>query len=265
MANAGTDEIAVLAGSSNVYHNTLALFRDFHDICCYSKVQSIVSKSTRTGVEQCGVDFRYICNTTASIVERISSGWIANCIIFFEEPEAITKEDALSISDECAQLTEGFRKIHSYVVGMSERLHDKFEEVKNDNQLCLDEAEKAIEAADLENKLADNARKEAEMEARKAQSSQDGWFIAAWIPVVNIVALPMYLSSCDKTAEAMTAETGATEKSKIAAQIKHEAVKHQESAKVCACVHVRLMSYEHCIIQSYYILSHLYMYTGCCR
>lgn len=233
MASTSTDEITLFTESFEVYNNTMAYFRDFHDLYHYSGVKGIVLESTMTAVEQCAVDFRFVCNATATIAEKVSNGWIENCIIFFEEPDAITKEDALSIASECKIYSEGFRKIHEWVVIIAGRLHDQFQAVKVDNKLQVDEADDALRLARSQNEKAAEARKAAKEAAIKAKRNEELWYFAAWIPVVNFVALPMYALRSEEARKAASKEDQATEHSENAKISGNEAEKRQQSVKVC--------------------------------
>ena len=116
--------------------------------------------------------------------------------------EAITPEDAKAIAFEATQNSGRFSVIHGWVVSMAGNLHEYYKAVEQETGVVLLEAEKALEEAKSINRAAEIARKEAETKAKEAEGSQYSWGVAAFIPVVNIIALPMYISCRDETDKA---------------------------------------------------------------
>ena len=243
-----TDEVGLLSASSAVFKDAMTKFRDFHDICRCTDVTEVkvITAETFTKIEQCAVDFRYTCNQTATIVERISNGWIEDCIVFFEDLEAITPEDAKAIATEATQNSGRFSVIHGWVVSMAGNLHEYYKAVEQETGVVLLEAEKALEEAKSINRAAEIARKEAETKAKEAEGSQYSWGVAAFIPAVNIIALPMYISCRDKTDKATESKRTTLVSVENAVREQSEAEEQQEKIKIIV---EKIAELARCLVQ----------------
>ena len=226
------DDVQMLSESPEVYKAVLVTFRECYNLCCYSS-DSILSVDLKKDIEQCGVDFRYICEQTATLVERIISGFIDNSLLFFGNEEAMkSKEMAQAIAGQTAELATGFTAIRTWVQNLAGRCNECMQMIKNKRDVHLEDVTKALEDAVEDKRKADKARKTAAKLALEKEDTQLGWGIASWIPVVNFVAIPMYILSRDATAKAVSEKSEAEEAAASTEKKRTKADRDKKKAQV---------------------------------
>ena len=235
-----TDEITLFGGSSAVYKDAILKFRDLVDISRYNRGVKIISDLTATNIEQCAVDFRYTCDQTATIVERLANGWMEDTKLFFEDPEAMTPEDAKAISVEALKFSGYFRTIRDRVAELAGKLHGYFKTIVQEHGVAVEEAEKAFEKARTENKVAEEARDKAAKQAKEAADTQFYLGVSAFIPFLNLVTLPMYLSAQGTTVYAEKHKDDALSKAAISGKKKDEKNAHLKEIKASLFVNSAL-------------------------
>ena len=231
---ANQDDLKLLSTSPDMCKIVLSRFRDCYYTCCCSE-DSILSKQTKTSVEQCAVDFRHVCDQTATLAERISSSWIDDCIIFFKNEKAnASSEMAGIIASQATEFEKGFTAIRDWIRQLAGRCNGCLEEIGRVKEVSLEEAKERVKVAEENMKKAGLAREEAEKKARSAEDTQYAWGIASWIPIVNLVALPVYLLSCrSDTEKAHEEESKATTAVAESNALQSKAKTDEEKIKVC--------------------------------
>eukprot|EP00731_Ephydatia_muelleri_P006256 Em0003g504a len=205
------DDVQILSEAPEVYKAVLVTFRECYNVCCYSS-DSILSVHVKKDIEQCGVDFRYICQQTATLAERITSSFIDDSLLFFEDEEVMkSKEMALGIADQAAELAKGFTAIRSWVTNLAGRCNGCIQKISQEKGVHLSNVKKALEGAQQDKRKADMAREAAAKAVQEKEDTQFIFGVASWIPVVNLVALPLYFMARSDTAEAVSEKNKAEE------------------------------------------------------
>lgn len=220
-----TMEFLSTVASPEICKRVLSKFRVLY---CYSE-DSILSKQTKTSVEQCAVDFRHVCNQTATLAKRISSSWIEDCILFLKDDKAYASSEMVDRASQSTEFVKGLAVILDWIRQLAERCHVCLWEIENVKHVRLREAKERAIAAEANMKIAGLA---AEKKARSAEDTQFAWGIASLIPIVNLVAIPVYISCRSDTEKAQE------EKSKAIADressvIQSKAKTDEEKIKVC--------------------------------
>ena len=183
----------ILKESPAFYSGVLCKLRQCHDLCVYSGVP-ILSREVQSEIEQSSVDFRHVCIQTATLAERVGSNWCATCILFFSNLDKIKGDPSKildRISKQAGELSEGFKLIAEWVRLLAGRFHDCGKLAGKDKEIYMDKVEKALEENKEAKKKADAERQKALAAVDEARDSATRWGIAAMIPVVNIIALPV--------------------------------------------------------------------------
>ena len=232
---ASKDDMQMLSEAQEVYKAVLVTFRECYNLCCYSS-DSILSVVLKKDIEQCGVDFRYICEQTTTLAERINSGFIDNSLLFFGNEEAMKSTVfAQEIAGQAAELATGFAAIRDWVKDLAGRCNGCMQKINKEGNVHLENVTKALEDALDDKRKADEEREKAAKLALEKEHTQLGWGIAAWVPVVNFVAIPMYILSRGETAKAVGKKSEAEEGASSTEKKRTKAECVNKKAQVIVC------------------------------
>ena len=189
--------LQILNDSPAYFAGVLLKLRVCYDLCLYAEVKMLKGE-VQNKIEQCAVDFRHVCMQTTTLAERVGSGWCRDCILFFGNIEKIGSKDPSKIlnriSSQAKDLSRGFQRIGEWVRDLAGRFHECQQLSERDKRILEEQVENALQVCKDAQKKASDLQKQREAELQASRESAKGWGIAAMIPIVNIVALPVYIA-----------------------------------------------------------------------